>query len=162
MTCLNEFPKVFTCFRALQIYDLRPTWNKLFYLIGETKTMSIWRNKPLEHIIVPKPFITPEEQDFIIELNVEIPKPSSYLNDEASFWENLDDESYYNLQNAMERWCQQWRHWNSKCVFNYKNLLQQLKFRINETTYKAMWWKKKETKKKWLDGWWRRKKSQIS
>ena len=65
--------------------------------------MSIWRNKPLEHIIVPKPFITLEEQDFIIELNVEIPKPSSYLNDEASFWENLDDESYYNLQNAMER-----------------------------------------------------------
>ena len=65
--------------------------------------MSIWRNKPLEHIIVPKPFITPEEQDFIIELNVETPKPSSYLNDEASFWENLDDESYYNLQNAMER-----------------------------------------------------------
>ena len=36
--------------------------------------MSIWRNKPLEHIIVPKPFITLEEQDFITELSVEIPK----------------------------------------------------------------------------------------
>ena len=97
MTRPNEFPIFFTCFRALQIYDLRPTRNKLFHLIGETKTMSIWRNKPLEHIIGPKPLITPQEQDFIIELSVEIPEPSSYLNDDASFWENLDDESYYNL-----------------------------------------------------------------
>ena len=102
MTRSNEFPKCFTCFRAFHIYDLRPTWNKLFHLIGETKTMSIWRNKPLEHIIVPKPFINSEEQDFITELSVEIPKPSSYLNDDALFWENLNDESYYNLQNAME------------------------------------------------------------
>ena len=60
--------------------------------------MSIWRNKPLEYIIVPKPIITPLEQDSIIEL----PEPSSYLSDDASFWENLDHESYYNLQNAME------------------------------------------------------------
>ena len=30
--------------------------------------MSIWRNQHLEHIIVPKPFITPEEGDFITEL----------------------------------------------------------------------------------------------
>ena len=35
--------------------------------------MSIWRVKPLEHIIVPKPFITFEEHDFITELNVDIP-----------------------------------------------------------------------------------------
>ena len=61
MTRSNVFPQFFTCFRAFQIYDLRPTRNKLFHLIGETKTMSIWRNKPLEHIIVPKPFITSEE-----------------------------------------------------------------------------------------------------
>ena len=43
--------------------------------------MSIWRNKPLEYIIVPKPIITPLEQDSIIEL----PEPSSYLSDDASF-----------------------------------------------------------------------------
>ena len=64
--------------------------------------MSIWRNKPLKHIIIPKPFTTSKEQDFITELSVDIPEPSSYLNDDASFWENLDDESYHNLQNAME------------------------------------------------------------
>ena len=52
MTRSNEFPEFFTHFRAFQIYDLRPTRNKLFHLIGETKTMSIWRVKPLEHIIV--------------------------------------------------------------------------------------------------------------
>ena len=61
MTCPNEFPKKISRFRALQIYVLRPTQNKLFHLIGETKTMSIWRNKPLEHIIVQKPLITPQE-----------------------------------------------------------------------------------------------------
>ena len=65
--------------------------------------MSIWRNKPLEHIIVPKPFTTSEEQVFITELNVDIPEPYSYLNDDALFWDNLDDENYHNLQNAMER-----------------------------------------------------------
>ena len=59
--------------------------------------MFIQRNKPLEHIIVLKPFITSEEQDFIIELDVELPEPSSYLSDDALFWENLDNESYYNL-----------------------------------------------------------------
>ena len=85
MTCLNEFPKFCTHFRALQIYDLRPTRNKLFHLIGETKTLSIWKNKPLEHIIVPKPLFTPQEQDFIIKLNVEILEPSSYLSDNVSF-----------------------------------------------------------------------------
>ena len=47
MTRLNQFPEFFTRFRAFQIYDFRPTRNKLFYLIGETKIMSIWRNKPL-------------------------------------------------------------------------------------------------------------------
>ena len=72
MTHPNEFLEFFTLFRALQIYDLRSTRNKLFHLIGETKTMSIWGNKPLEHIIVPKPLITPQEQDFIIKLDVEI------------------------------------------------------------------------------------------
>ena len=59
--------------------------------------MSIWRVKPLEHIIVPKPFITSKEHDFITELSVDIPEPSFYLNDDALFWENLDDESYHNL-----------------------------------------------------------------
>ena len=83
-------------------HDLRPTQNKLFHLIGETKTMSTWRVKPLEHIIVPKPFITSEEQYFITELSLDIPEPSSYLSDDALFWDNLDDESYRNLQNAME------------------------------------------------------------
>ena len=62
MTLPNEFQEFFTRFRILQIYDLRPTQNKLFHLIGEKKTMFIRRNKPLEHIIVPKPFITLEEQ----------------------------------------------------------------------------------------------------
>ena len=66
MTRLNEFSEFFIRFTTLQIYDLRPTRNKLFHLIGETKTMSIWRNKPLEHIIIPKPLITPLEQDIII------------------------------------------------------------------------------------------------
>ena len=92
-----NFHKFFTRFRAFQIYDLRPTQNKLFHLIGETKTMSIWRVKPLEHIIVPKPFITSEERDFITELSVDMLEPSSYLNDDTLFWENLDDESYHNL-----------------------------------------------------------------
>ena len=77
MTRPNVFPDSFTCFEALQIYDLRQTQNKLFHLIGETKTMSIWRNKLLEHIIVSKSLITPKEQDFIIKLSVEIPEPSS-------------------------------------------------------------------------------------
>ena len=102
MTRSDEFPEFFTRYRAFQIYDLRPTRNKLFHLIGETKTMSIWRVKPLEHIIVPNPFITSEEQDFITELSVDILEPSSYLSDDALFWDNLDDESYHNLQNAME------------------------------------------------------------
>ena len=37
MTHSNEFPEFFTCFRTFQIYDLRPTWNKLFHLIRETE-----------------------------------------------------------------------------------------------------------------------------
>ena len=37
MTNSNEFSEFFTHFRAFQIYDLRPTKNKLFHLIGETK-----------------------------------------------------------------------------------------------------------------------------
>ena len=47
--------------------------------------MSIRRNKPLEHIIIPKPFVTLEEQDFIIELTIELLEPSSYLNDDTLF-----------------------------------------------------------------------------
>ena len=70
MTRPNEFPDFFTCFEALQIYDLRQTQNKLFHLIGETKTMFIWRNKLLEHINVSESLITPKEQDFITELSV--------------------------------------------------------------------------------------------
>ena len=58
--------------------------------------MFIWRNKPLEHIIVPKHLIAPQEQDFITKLSVKVPKSSSYLSDDTSFWENLDDECYYN------------------------------------------------------------------
>ena len=79
MTRSNEFSEFFTLFRAFQTYDLGPTQNKLFHLIGETKTMFIWRNKPLEHIIVPKPLITLEEQDFITELSVELLEPSFCL-----------------------------------------------------------------------------------
>ena len=101
MTRSNEFPEFFTLFRAFQIYDLRPTRNKLFHLIGETKTMSIWRVKPLEDIIVSKSFISSEEQDFITELSVDIPEPSSYLSNDTLLWKNLDDESYHNVQNAM-------------------------------------------------------------
>ena len=62
MTRSNEFPEFFTRFRAFQIYDLIQTQNKLFHLKKKKKIMSIWRNKPLEHITIPKPFITFEEQ----------------------------------------------------------------------------------------------------
>ena len=68
---------------------------------SEKLPLALWV-KPLEHIIVPKPFITSEEQDFITELNTDISKPSSYFSDDALFWDNLDGESYHNLQNTME------------------------------------------------------------
>ena len=64
--------------------------------------MSIWRNQPLEHIIVTKPFTTLEKKKFYIKLIVKLPEPSSYLNNDATFWDSLDEECYQNLQNAME------------------------------------------------------------
>ena len=61
------------------------------------KTMSIWRNQPLEHIIIPKPFITPKKEDFIIELTLELSEPSSYLSDDTTFWASLNEEGYQKL-----------------------------------------------------------------
>ena len=63
--------------------------------------MYIWRTKPLDKILNPKFFITFEELDFINQLWVDSPEMSC-LSDEASFWENLDEESSSNLENAME------------------------------------------------------------
>ena len=101
MTSSNEFPLYYSRFRYFQIFDFRKTRNKKFYLIGETQTMSIWRTKPLEKILNPKIFITLEEQDLINQLWIDSPK-MSYVSDDADFWENLDAESYANLENAME------------------------------------------------------------
>ena len=56
----------------------------------------VHNSQPTPSRVVPKPFITPQEQDFITELSVKVPKLSSYLNDDTSFWENLDDECNYN------------------------------------------------------------------
>ena len=65
--------------------------------------MSIWRNQPLEHIIVTKPFTTLEKKKrFYIKPIVKLPEPSSYLNNDTTFWDSLDEECYQNLQNAME------------------------------------------------------------
>ena len=64
--------------------------------------MSIWRTKPLEKNFNPKFFITFEEQDFINQLWADSPE-MFYVNDDANFWENLDEESYVNLENAMKR-----------------------------------------------------------
>ena len=47
--------------------------------------MSIWINQPLEHTIVPKPFTTPQEEDFITELTIKLPEPFAYFNDNATF-----------------------------------------------------------------------------
>ena len=63
--------------------------------------MSIWRTEPLDQIFNPKIFITSEEKDFINQLWADLLE-MSYLSDDASFWENLDGESYFNLENAME------------------------------------------------------------
>ena len=65
--------------------------------------MFILRNKPLEHILIPKPFTIPEEEDFITKLSIQLPEQSSYLSDEATFWDSLDEKGYQNLQNALER-----------------------------------------------------------
>ena len=69
--------------------------------MGEAQTMSIWRTEPLEKNLNPKIFITFEEQDFINQLWADSPE-MSYVSDDASVWENLDEESYANLENAME------------------------------------------------------------
>ena len=58
MTHSNEFPKFYNRYKTFQIYDLKPIKNKLFYLIVETKTMSIRRNQPLKHILFSKPITT--------------------------------------------------------------------------------------------------------
>ena len=63
--------------------------------------MSIWRIEPLDQILNPKIFVTSKEQNFINQLWADSPE-MSYLNDNASFWENLEEESYFNLKNAME------------------------------------------------------------
>ena len=72
-----------------------------FYLIGETQTMSIWITEPLDKILNPNIFITSGEQDFINKLWADSLE-MSYVGDDASFWENLDKESYANLGNAKE------------------------------------------------------------
>ena len=101
MTRSKEYPIYYNRFRDFQIFDFRKTINKIFYLIGETPTMSIWRTKPLEKMLNPKIFITSEEQDFINQFWADSPE-ISYVSDDANFWENLDAESYANLENAME------------------------------------------------------------
>ena len=101
MTREVEFPKYFSNYRAFQLFDFSNYRNKLFYLIGETKTMCIWRTKPLDEVF-PKFFITEDEETFITELNLDIPEPSSYVSDDADFWDHLDEESYQNVQNALE------------------------------------------------------------
>ena len=63
--------------------------------------MSIWRIETLDKILNQKIFITSEVQDFINQLWVYSPE-TSYVSDDASFWENPDEESYANLENAME------------------------------------------------------------
>ena len=63
--------------------------------------MSIWRTESLDKILNPKIFITSEEQDFINQLwaySLEM----SYVGDDVSFWENLDEKNYANLENAIE------------------------------------------------------------
>ena len=69
--------------------------------MGEAQIMSIWRIKTLEKNLNPKFFISSEEQDFINQL-WENSLEMSYVSDDASVWENLDEESYANLENAME------------------------------------------------------------
>ena len=101
MTRSNELPNYYNRFRDFQIFEFRKTRNKNFYLIGETPTMSIWRTQSIEKIFNPKIFITSEEQDFINQLWADSPE-LSYVSDDTNFWENLDEESYHNVENAME------------------------------------------------------------
>ena len=65
----NDFLLYFSRYRDFQNFDFRNTRNIFFfYLIRETKTMSIWRTKPLDQIFNPKVFVTFEEKDFINQL----------------------------------------------------------------------------------------------
>ena len=100
MTRSNEFPKYYNRFRDFQNFEFRKTRNKIFYLIGETLTMSIWRTQPLEKIFNPKFFITSEE-DFINQLWADSPE-ISYVSNDANFWESLDTKSFTNVESAME------------------------------------------------------------
>ena len=101
MTCSKEFPVYYNRFRDFQIFDFRKIRNKIFLLIGETPTMSIWKTQPLEKIFNPKIFITSEEQDFINQLWADSSE-MSYVSDDANFWDSLDTESYANVENAMK------------------------------------------------------------
>ena len=65
--------------------------------------MSIWRNQTLVHITISKPFITLKEENFITELIIKLPEPSSYLSDNTTFQDDPDEEGYQNLKNAIER-----------------------------------------------------------
>ena len=68
MTYQNDFSLYFSRYRDFQIFDFRKTRNKfffIFYFIGETQIMSIWRIESLDKILNPKIFITVEEHDFI-------------------------------------------------------------------------------------------------
>ena len=84
MTCQNDFSLYFSRCRDFQIFYFRKTRNKIFYLIGETQTMSIWRTEPLDKILNLKFFITSEEQNFINQLWADSPE-MSYASDDASF-----------------------------------------------------------------------------
>ena len=68
MTHPNDFFEFYNRYKPFQIYELRPIKNKLFYLISKTKIMFVWKNQPLEFIILPKLIITFEEENFITKL----------------------------------------------------------------------------------------------
>lgn len=72
MTCPNKFPKYYSRYRVFQIYDLRLTKNKLYFLIPKTRTMPIRRTQPLEHIIFKNPITIIDEENFIIRLIIEL------------------------------------------------------------------------------------------
>ena len=52
--------------------------------------------------ILPKPITNFEKENFLIKFTIELSQPSFFLTNGAGFWNNLDDESYQNLQNAMK------------------------------------------------------------